>query len=420
MKVSDALAAIERLFLDIIGSVFAGALLLFLLVFFFDARAHGQLLETQQGGTIFLLVGASYALGHFLTYVGSALVEPLFRYAFAWIASDMANGLKKHETKAACERDDFGKRWSVETKKLIERLFGWTNLKRDELTLQSPAVADFIAAIKKQGFVPKDREFKSVNDARNLALSVEGVDKAIVYRFTFLGLFNLTTAAAIAVAAGLWVTWHVLSQLFPAFAAGLAGPLALQPRPFSWLFVIGAVVLIIGLLDRNARFSGISMRVPFADATMRAQRSSKAVRGSSSEASAGALPRIYLAGGFKSGWQDQIRAEFAGSLDFIDPRKHEIVPGKSYTAWDLKGVQAADLIFAYLEATNPGGYALALEVGYAKALGKTVIFVEDPPTPTDSRARYLEMVRAAADYQCLSIAEGVSILRSLVEQKLVK
>jgi len=417
MNVGDALAVIERFFLDIIGSVFAGALLLFLLVYFFtEKQVH---LLSEEGSTIFLLLGSSYALGHFLTFAGGVLVEPIFRHAFGWIRSDAVAGLKKHEARSAQEKDAFGARWSAETLRILEGVLGWTNSKRDALTLESPRVAEFISALKKTDSVSPNKVFESVNEARNLALSVEGVEKALVHRFTFLGLFNLTTASAITVAVGLWALWNALVHVLPSAGAAIAGSIVLQPRPFSWLYVAGAAFLIVGLLDRAARFNGISMRIPFSDATMRLSYAGKAAGASTTEIPVGGPPRIYLAGGFKSGWQDQIRSEFAGMANFIDPRKHEIVPGKSYTAWDLKGVESSNLVFAYLESSNPGGYALALEIGYAKALGKTVIFVEDPPTASDERARYLEMLRATADYDCVSIGDGSKILRSLLDQHLL-
>ena len=79
----------------------------------------------------------------------------------------------------------------------------------------------------------------------------------------------------------------------------------------------------------------------------------------------GARPlRVYLAGGFQSGWQDTVM-QAVPSLDYLDPRSHGLKSKTEYTAWDLEAVRRSDCVFAYLEATNPGGYALALEVGFA-------------------------------------------------------
>jgi len=81
---------------------------------------------------------------------------------------------------------------------------------------------------------------------------------------------------------------------------------------------------------------------------------------------------VYLAGGFHSGWQDKVKAQFS-NLIFFDPREHKLEAPEQYTAWDLDAIRRSNWVFAYLEKSNPGGYALALELGFGKALGKNII-----------------------------------------------
>src|SRR5262245_9766764 len=100
-------------------------------------------------------------------------------------------------------------------------------------------------------------------------------------------------------------------------------------------------------------------------------------------------PAVYLAGGFRTKWRDRVR-RLEGFI-FLDPSQHHLREPRNYTAWDLDAIRRADVVLAYLEKENPGGYALALEVGYAKALNKRVLFVEDPG---DTRHHYLSMIRA--------------------------
>lgn len=90
----------------------------------------------------------------------------------------------------------------------------------------------------------------------------------------------------------------------------------------------------------------------------------------------------------KTGWQDAAKQRIAGeawslnenaSLFFFDPREHNIRDPAGYTAVDLAWIEQSDLIFAYLEASNPGGPNMAFEMGYAHALGIPIVFINEGP-----------------------------------------
>lgn len=118
--------------------------------------------------------------------------------------------------------------------------------------------------------------------------------------------------------------------------------------------------------------------------------------------------KVYLAGGMKSRWQDDVIAEFPG-VEFIDPRSHGLKDEREYTKWDLDGIRRSDVVFAYMDTDNPSGFGLSLEVGYAHGLGKPVIYVcED----TSERQKYFGMVRSVAFEVCTSIAQGLGVLRA--------
>lgn len=121
---------------------------------------------------------------------------------------------------------------------------------------------------------------------------------------------------------------------------------------------------------------------------------------------------VYLAGGFRSGWQREIRSALP-SLTYNDPSAHGLSDPASYTKWDLDAIRRSDVVFAYLEADNPGGYALALELGFARALGKRIIFVDEQSSIDEDSARYLAMLREVAEITVNSLAEGVRQLRAL-------
>lgn len=185
---------------------------------------------------------------------------------------------------------------------------------------------------------------------------------------------------------------------------------------FGALRGLGIVVLCVivsaPFLERRFHFRSMSMGVPFsmALAEMREKHEPYAVEGPTQEGSRCARPLVYLAGGLHSGWQDRVMVQ-ARECQYLDPREHGVKDPKGYTHWDLQAVRACDIVFAFLEATNPGGYALALEIGYAAALGKTIILVDEKSAADPAVARYLEMVREAATYKSSSLHDGIEHLR---------
>lgn len=117
---------------------------------------------------------------------------------------------------------------------------------------------------------------------------------------------------------------------------------------------------------------------------------------------------VYLAGGFKSGWQAKVMKQLPG-FDFLDPSQHNIEDAAEYTRWDLDAVRASDIVLGYMESTNPGGYSLALEIGFAHALGKTVLLVDEITDPSVSR--YFEMVRQCSESVFPRLSEAIEYLR---------
>jgi nucleoside 2-deoxyribosyltransferase len=118
--------------------------------------------------------------------------------------------------------------------------------------------------------------------------------------------------------------------------------------------------------------------------------------------------KIYLAGGFKSGWQANVMKQLPG-FDFLDPSQHNIEDAAEYTRWDLDAVRASDIVLGYMESTNPGGYSLALEIGFAHALGKTVLLVDEIKDPLVSK--YFEMVRQCSGRVFTTLPQAVEYLR---------
>ena len=100
--------------------------------------------------------------------------------------------------------------------------------------------------------------------------------------------------------------------------------------------------------------------------------------------------KVYLAGGMQDGWQDR----FSGDFEFLDPRSWSDPDPATYTARDLDAIRQADAVLAYMDSANPSGYGLSLEVGFAHALGKPVVFVD--ALGVDWRSRYFGIVRSVS------------------------
>ncbi|MCW8112066.1 nucleoside 2-deoxyribosyltransferase domain-containing protein [Yersinia intermedia] len=116
---------------------------------------------------------------------------------------------------------------------------------------------------------------------------------------------------------------------------------------------------------------------------------------------------VYLAGGFKSQWQ-LIAYEVLNDFVLKDPSQHHIDDPIQYTQWDLNAIEHSDILLANMESSNPGGYALALEVGYAKALGKQIILVDQ--IENDMIKKYFEMVRQCSDHVFDSLDDALNYI----------
>jgi nucleoside 2-deoxyribosyltransferase len=118
---------------------------------------------------------------------------------------------------------------------------------------------------------------------------------------------------------------------------------------------------------------------------------------------------VYLAGGFHSGWQREV-IKTLPSYRFLDPSQHDLADPRAYVEWDLDAIARCDLVLANMEASNPGGYALALELGYAKALHKAIVLVDQ--LVNEPQRRYFEMVRHCADHVFDDLGQAIRHLQT--------
>ena len=123
-------------------------------------------------------------------------------------------------------------------------------------------------------------------------------------------------------------------------------------------------------------------------------------------------PKVYLAGGFKSGWQKIIMDQLDQSFHFFDPSEHHHPECDKFTTWDLHHVRVCDILFGYMEKSNPSGYGLTLEIGYANALQKSIILVDERSPSDPDFFRYFEIARESSSVVFDCIDDGIEYLHS--------
>ena len=113
------------------------------------------------------------------------------------------------------------------------------------------------------------------------------------------------------------------------------------------------------------------------------------------------MKKIYLAGGFASNWQSKVDLELKDFAEVFNPREKEINNNMSlmeYVSWDLHHISNADIVFAFMERKNPSGFGLSVEIGYARALNKTIILVleDDHEIHSDKSLAFLKGVSSVS------------------------
>jgi len=87
--------------------------------------------------------------------------------------------------------------------------------------------------------------------------------------------------------------------------------------------------------------------------------------------------KIYLSGGFHSGWQEEVKRK-CPKYDYFDPNVDADQRfAYRWTAQEIEGMKTCGLVFAYFELDNPSGLGLAKEIGWATMLDIPVWYVDE-------------------------------------------
>lgn len=89
--------------------------------------------------------------------------------------------------------------------------------------------------------------------------------------------------------------------------------------------------------------------------------------------------KVFLAGGMKSQWRDVLTTKIQRTITWLNPctvvLNSNIGPDRIIPQICAM-IEESDVVFAYLEQKNPG-LNLIFELGYAAAMGKYIIFVDE-------------------------------------------
>lgn len=376
VKPTNIIEALEYFVFDVMGILIPGLIFLLLVTLLLEPSVSLLLGSTitPQTSTDWVLVGlVAYALGYVLQGVGECVEKILHTTPYSRLP------------------------WHKSYQEL-----------REEIETSKT----FTEARSKIGeYIGSDLDGLDFRKVRNLAMSI-ALDLRQVYKFMYISQLCLGVATAcILVVLLIAVQWTTSS----AFNSP-PGPISI-----NWALLTALFISWMVLMSRRGRYYSISMRIPFPIALAeiarggtgrqgRAERDSLA-RETRKQGTGSSGRRVYLSGGLRSNWQDVVIEE-CKNMSFLDPRRHGLSEAGQYTVWDLHSVKESDIVFAYMEKDNPSGYGLALEVGYAKALGKTVILADERSGEDESFAKYFRMVQETADYSCPSLREAVAFLKS--------
>jgi nucleoside 2-deoxyribosyltransferase len=122
--------------------------------------------------------------------------------------------------------------------------------------------------------------------------------------------------------------------------------------------------------------------------------------------------KVFLSGGFKSNWQEKVIERFQSKFIFFNPREHMLEDTSEYTYWDIHFIRQSDIVFAYLEKTNPSGLGLIFEIGIAYGLNKTIILVDEKSEKDEIFKKYFNIVKHASSSVFNSLEVGLKYLES--------
>ncbi|HTJ53291.1 MAG TPA: nucleoside 2-deoxyribosyltransferase domain-containing protein [Cyclobacteriaceae bacterium] len=121
------------------------------------------------------------------------------------------------------------------------------------------------------------------------------------------------------------------------------------------------------------------------------------------------MTKVFLSGGTKGNWQDQVRLAIPECY-YFDPREAgKLSTMKEIAELERYWLDECDILFFFFEATNPSGLGSAFEVGYCVSKGVPVIFVDE------KRTSHSEWIGVHCNEVFLDLESGIISLKKYVK-----
>ena len=370
---TDIIKNFEKFFFDFIGLVIPGALLIIggwsLVATDLNKLPAYDLLSNDVYWVFFFML--SYILGHAVTSL----------FHMKWF-SILLNFLDK-----------------VSPKKFVIPATIKSREKIEQEILTHNSFIQFRQVYNSRDSKEVDNLANDLHYWRNIAITNIPDHERKIHKFMFISMLNFGIASDLLIFLFCYILFFIIAKLVPTF----------HHNTWSLISIVSMGLLVIPFLERGASFYNRSMSLPFSIARDILKEKKTVIENRVIETLS---RKVYLAGGFHSGWQDKVITGIPGFM-YLDPRIHNFGSPKQYTEWDLNAIKQADIVFAYFEETNPAGYALALELGFAKALNIPIIFIDEKSKKDVSLSRKLGMLQASASVVFDDFEEGYNHLLQL-------
>lgn len=119
--------------------------------------------------------------------------------------------------------------------------------------------------------------------------------------------------------------------------------------------------------------------------------------------------KVFLSGDTRTEWQSKIMERFPDH-SFFDPRTVSEMSYEEMARIERKWIDECDILFAYLNETNPYGFGTCFEIGYAVAIKKLIIYVDEKQVSSS------QWIAQHPVHAYTSFEEGLTKLSELLEK----
>lgn len=235
MDSENILAALDKFFLDFIGLVLPGAVLILGFWEIFNKPVFfglSSIIPSDLGGWI-VFISVCYAAGHLIGSVAETIYIPLIVYPISTAIIRIRKRLN----------DKFQPSYFMPEPMLAE------------LSMDQPSFAQAYKYLYGESLVDNKKTNRLFRDIRSAIMSlIRPSDRSTVVRFMFIALFNLGVSTSIVILICTWVVISLLQRFFPGQS--------ISPIPLNVYFAVVLLVSSIFFIERYFRYFARSLRTP--------------------------------------------------------------------------------------------------------------------------------------------------------------